>query len=101
MTAISGAGSTCRLWFVAREYGCMNYWIKTCCRLILPAVMTLTFQAGTIVGRVIFFGATTFAQSDFEHHGVSANELARKVITNELKLQNEDRRGHWMYRLDK
>jgi len=31
---------------------------------------------------------------------MSANELARKVVTNELKVQNEDL-GHWMYRLEK
>jgi hypothetical protein len=31
---------------------------------------------------------------------MSANELARKVVTNELKFQNEDH-GHWMYRLEK
>jgi hypothetical protein len=31
---------------------------------------------------------------------MSANELARKVVTNELKIQNEDH-GHWMYRLEK
>jgi hypothetical protein len=31
---------------------------------------------------------------------MSANELARKVVTNELKFQDEDR-GHWMYRQEK
>ena len=31
---------------------------------------------------------------------VSANDLARRVITNELKFQNENH-GHWMYRLEK
>jgi hypothetical protein len=31
---------------------------------------------------------------------MSANELARKVVTNELKFQDEDH-GHWMYRLEK
>jgi len=31
---------------------------------------------------------------------MSANELARKVVTNELKVQNEDL-GHWMCRLEK
>ena len=32
--------------------------------------------------------------------GLSANELARKVVTNELKFQNEEL-GHWMYQLEK
>jgi hypothetical protein len=31
---------------------------------------------------------------------MSAGELARKVVTNELKIQDEDH-GHWMYRLEK
>jgi len=31
---------------------------------------------------------------------MSANELARKVVTKELKVQNENL-GHWMYRLEK
>ncbi|MGC2195940.1 MAG: hypothetical protein WA628_14780 [Terriglobales bacterium] len=31
---------------------------------------------------------------------MSANELARKVVTNELKIQAEEH-GHWMYRLEK
>ena len=31
---------------------------------------------------------------------MSANELARKIVTNELKFQDEDH-GHWMYRLEK
>jgi hypothetical protein len=31
---------------------------------------------------------------------MSANELARKVVTNEMKFQTEDH-GHWMYRLEK
>jgi hypothetical protein len=31
---------------------------------------------------------------------MSANELARKVVTNELKFQDEDH-GRWMYRLEK
>ena len=31
---------------------------------------------------------------------MSANELVRKVVTNELKAQDQDH-GHWMYRLEK
>ena len=31
---------------------------------------------------------------------MSANELARRVVANELKVQDEDH-GHWMYRLEK
>ena len=31
---------------------------------------------------------------------MSANELARRVVTNELKFQHQDQ-GRWMYRLEK
>ena len=56
-----------------------------------PAILIVT---------IILLGSTTLSQSDSGSPGVSANELARKVVTNELKLQNEDL-GHWMYRLEK
>ncbi|MFZ1143098.1 MAG: hypothetical protein WAN76_28290 [Candidatus Sulfotelmatobacter sp.] len=49
---------------------------------------------------IILLGSTAFPQADSERLGMSANELARKVVTNELKVQNEDL-GHWMYRLEK
>src|SRR6202023_4446546 len=39
-------------------------------------------------------------QSESQRVGMSANELARKIITNELKFQYDDH-GHWMYRLEK
>jgi hypothetical protein len=49
---------------------------------------------------IILLGSNALPQSDFERLGMSANELARKVVTNELKVQAEDH-GHWMYRLEK
>jgi hypothetical protein len=54
----------------------------------------------TPIVTIILLGSTAFPQSDSERLGMSANELARKVVTNELKVQNEDL-GHWMYRLEK
>jgi hypothetical protein len=49
---------------------------------------------------IILLGSNALSQSDFEKLGMSANELARKVVANELKVQDEDH-GHWMYRLEK
>jgi hypothetical protein len=49
---------------------------------------------------IILLGSNALPQSDSERLGMSANELARKVVTNELKFQDEDH-GHWMYRLEK
>jgi hypothetical protein len=48
---------------------------------------------------IILLGSNLISQSDPEF-GMSANELARRVVTNELKFQAEDH-GHWMYRLEK
>jgi hypothetical protein len=53
-----------------------------------------------VVVTTILLGSSAAPQSDFERFGMSANELARKVVTNELKIQAEDH-GHWMYRLEK
>jgi hypothetical protein len=53
-----------------------------------------------VIVTIILLGSNAFPQSDSERLGMSANQLARKVVTNELKFQAEDH-GHWMYRLDK
>ena len=48
----------------------------------------------------ILLGSAAFTQSDSVRLGISAHDLARKVVTNELESQREDH-GHWMYRLEK
>ena len=62
--------------------------------------MRLGRSTATVLVSVILLGPVTLPQSDSVSRGVSANELARKVVTNELKSQDEDY-GHWMYRLEK
>ncbi len=56
--------------------------------------------SATVVLTVILLASNALPQSKSESLGMSANELARRVITNELKIQvgNADR---WMYRLEK
>jgi hypothetical protein len=49
---------------------------------------------------IILVGSNALSQTDSERLGMSANELARRVVTNELKFQAEEH-GHWMYRLQK
>jgi hypothetical protein len=78
----------------------MNSWIKTCCRQTLPSVVRLIRNPATVIVTIILLGSNVLSQSDSERLGMSANELARKVVTNELRFQAEDH-GHWMYRLDK
>ena len=57
-------------------------------------------RLATVIATIILLGSNALSQSDPERLGLSANELARKVVTNELKLQDEDR-SRWMYRLEK
>jgi hypothetical protein len=78
----------------------MNNWIETCCELTSPSVVRLVHSLATVMAIIILLGSTALSQSDPANPEVSANELARKVVTNELKSQNEDH-GHWMYRLEK
>jgi hypothetical protein len=80
--------------------GHMNNWIKTCCALTSPSVVRLIHNPATVIVTIILLGSNALPQSDSERLGMSANELARKVVTNELKFQDEDR-GHWMYRQEK
>ena len=78
----------------------MHGWLKTCCARMPPLAVRLIHSPVTPIVTIILLGSTAFSQSDSERLGMSANELARKVVTNELKVQNEDL-GHWMYRLEK
>jgi hypothetical protein len=54
--------------------------------------------AATVLVSVILLGSATLSQSD-SGSPVSANDLARWVITNELKFQDDH--TNWMYRLEK
>ena len=78
----------------------MNNWIKTGCALTSPWVVRLIHHSAAVTVVIILLGANALSQSDAQRLGMSANELARRVVTNELKFQNEDH-GHWMYRLEK
>ena len=78
----------------------MYIWFKTRRTLTWPLVVRLIRNPAIVIGVVILLGSSALPQSDFERLGMSANELARRVVTNERKFQAEDH-GHWMYRLEK
>jgi hypothetical protein len=59
----------------------------------------LIYGAATVLVSIILLAPPTLSQSDSGSPGVSANDLARRVITNELKFQDDH--TNWMYRLDK
>jgi hypothetical protein len=63
-------------------------------------VVRLVHGLATVIATIILLGSNALPQSDSGSLGMSANELARKVVANELKVQNENH-DHWMYRLEK
>jgi hypothetical protein len=63
-------------------------------------VVRLIHGSAAVIVTIILLGSNALPQSESERVGMSANELARKVITNELKFQYDDH-SHWMYRLEK
>jgi hypothetical protein len=72
-------------------------WVKMCSALSLRPVVRLVCGAATVLVIIILLGSPTLSQS--ESPGVSANDLARRVITNELKFQDDH--TNWKYRLEK
>ena len=77
----------------------VNGWVKTCSAVSRRPVVRLVCSAATVLVIIILLGSTTLSQSDSGSLGVSANDLARRVITNELKFQDDH--TNWMYRLEK
>ena len=77
----------------------MNSRAKTYPVLSREPVMRLGRSTAAVFVSVILLGPATLPQSDSVSRGISANELARKVVTNELKSEDEDH-GYWMYRLE-
>jgi hypothetical protein len=78
----------------------MRSCFKTCGAPGSSSVVRLIHGSATVVVTIILLGANALPQSESERVGMSANELVRKVVTNELKFQYDDH-GHWMYRLEK
>jgi hypothetical protein len=78
----------------------MHHWFKTCRELASSLAMRRGHSPATVIVTVILLGSNALAQSDFERFGMSAHDLVRKAVTNELKLQDGDH-CHWMYRLEK
>ena len=78
----------------------MHRWFTTYRRLASPLVVRLVHRPATILVTIILLGLNALPQSDSQRPGMSANELVRRVVANELRSQADDR-GHWMYRLEK
>lgn len=77
----------------------VNGWVKTCSALSRRPVVRLIYSAATVLVSIILLGCAALSQSESGSPGVSANDLARLVITNELNFQDDH--TNWMYRLEK
>ena len=75
----------------------MHIWLKACRTVASP--LDVNSLAAVIV-TIILLGSNALAQSESMMLEMSAADLARKVVANELKVQDEEH-GHWMYRLEK
>jgi hypothetical protein len=78
----------------------MHNWLKTCCSLASPLAVRLIRSPAAVITTIILLGSMTLAQSAPGSQDVSADELARRVVANELKFQDEDH-AQWAYRQEK
>jgi hypothetical protein len=74
----------------------MHTWYRTC-RTVAPP-LAVRIVSGLVAA--ILFAPNALSQSGSLKAEMAAVELARKVVTNELRIQNEEQ-SHWMYRLEK
>jgi hypothetical protein len=74
----------------------MHTWYKTC--RTIPSPLAARIVSGLVA--VILLAPNVISQSGSLKTEISAVDLARKVVTNELRIQNEEQ-SHWMYRLEK
>jgi hypothetical protein len=74
----------------------MHTWYRTCRTVASPLAVRIV--SGLVAA--ILFAPNALSQSGSVKAEMAAVELARKVVTNELRIQNEEQ-SHWMYRLEK
>jgi len=78
----------------------MPNWLKTYCAPTSPWAVRLIHSPAAVITTIILLGSTTLAQSAPRSQELSANNLARRVVSNELKFQDEDH-AQWAYRQEK
>jgi hypothetical protein len=73
---------------------------KRCRAAGAPLAATIASSLALVIVTTILGSPNLLAQSDCVCIGISPVDLARQVVTNELRVQNEEQ-SHWMYRLEK
>ncbi len=74
----------------------MHTWLKTCRTVASPLAVRMVSG----LAAVVLLAPNALSQSDSPKVEMQAVDLARNVVTNELRIQNEEQ-SHWMYRLEK
>jgi hypothetical protein len=74
--------------------------LKTCRAVAWTLTATTASGLALFVLTTVLSSSNLLAQSDPMGIGMAPVDLARKVVTNELRVQN-DEQSHWMYRLEK
>ena len=78
----------------------MHTWFNTRRTTASPLSIRLVNSLTVAAAVIILLESSALSQSNSAGLEMSAVDLARKVVTNELKVQDEEH-GHWMYRLEK
>ena len=78
----------------------MHTWFRTCRTAGSPLAVRIVGQLAALVLTIILLTPNALSQSGSLKVEMPAVDLARKVVTNELRVQNEEQ-SHWMYRLEK
>jgi hypothetical protein len=74
----------------------MHNWLKMCCTFAVRVI----HSPAAVITAIVLLASTTLAQSPPGSQDMSANELVRRVVANELKFQDEDH-AQWAYRQEK
>ncbi len=77
-------------------HACYKTWHTIALRLAVAIVSRLA----ALILTIILLAPNALSQSESLKVDMQAADLARKVVTNELRVQNEEL-SHWMYRLEK
>ncbi|MFZ0914431.1 MAG: hypothetical protein WBQ76_08960 [Candidatus Korobacteraceae bacterium] len=78
----------------------MHNWLKMGRAPTSPWAVRLIHSPAAVITAIVLLASTTLAQSPPGSQDMSANELVRRVVTNELKFQDEDH-AQWAYRQEK
>ena len=78
----------------------MHACYKTCGKVASPLAVRMVSRLAVLILTIIGPSPNALSQSGFLKVEMPAVDLARKIVTHELRVQN-DKQIHWMYQLEK